>query len=587
MARMIPPRIAPNTRSPGEIEVFERLRDDPATEDWIVLHSLDIAEHRTQLAGEVDFVVIVPGHGVLCLEVKGCRSLRRENGEWYYGREPKPDRRGPFRQASEAMYSVKHYLEERDDRLRPLLYWTAVIFPFIDVPYESVEWHDWQLIDRQPFKDIAISTLLAQVLARAHRFATNTPRATWYQPDTSRPSLATSNLAANLLRPHFEAYQSPADRANRRAHEIKHFTEEQYSALDAMEENERVIFTGPAGTGKTLLAIEAARRGATQGKSVLFVCFNRLLGSWLKEQIGDMPEITTRTLHGHMLAIVGGRTPETAPNQYWTTELPEQACYALLDAAEGGFPVYDLLIVDEAQDILTPAYLDFLELCLDGGLASGRWLMFGDFEMQMIYGGQASTIHTILAQRLGQAPRYALRINCRNTPRIAETVRLLGQMNPGYRRILRPDNQVEPKISIYSTENQKRKLLVKSLDDLLAEGFAAEDIVILIPHGRDSIIPSLLGKDWDGRLLSLRQLYRTGLETRGRIKHGTIHYFKGMEAPVIVVADVDDITTEKGISLLYIALSRALHRLVILLSEDVQRDFLAALTAHTEENDHG
>ena len=48
-------------------------------------------------------------------------SLRRENGDWYYGREPKPDRRGPFRQASEAMYSVKHYLEERDKRLRPLL----------------------------------------------------------------------------------------------------------------------------------------------------------------------------------------------------------------------------------------------------------------------------------------------------------------------------------------------------------------------------------------------------------------------------------------------------------------------------------
>ena len=131
-----------------------------------------------------------------------------------------------------------------------------------------------------------------------------------------------------------------------------------------MEENERVIFTGPAGTGKTLLAIEAARRGATQGKSVLFVCFNRLLGSWLKEQIGDMPGITPRTLHGHMLAIVGGRAPETAPNQYWTTALPEQASYALLDAAEGGFPIYDLLIVDEAQDILMPAYLDFLELCL-------------------------------------------------------------------------------------------------------------------------------------------------------------------------------------------------------------------------------
>lgn len=82
MAQMIPPMATQGTKSPGEIEVFERLRDDPATSNWIVLHSLDIAAHQTQQAGEADFVVLVPNYGVLCLEVKGCRSLRRENGWW-------------------------------------------------------------------------------------------------------------------------------------------------------------------------------------------------------------------------------------------------------------------------------------------------------------------------------------------------------------------------------------------------------------------------------------------------------------------------------------------------------------------------
>lgn len=147
MAQMIPPMATQGTKSPGEIEVFERLRDDPATSNWIVLHSLDIAAHQTQQAGEADFVVLVPNYGVLCLEVKGCRSLRRENGWWYYGKEAKPDQRGPFRQAAEAMYSFKEYLASRDDRLAQLLYWSAVIFPFIDVPLESAEWHSWQLID--------------------------------------------------------------------------------------------------------------------------------------------------------------------------------------------------------------------------------------------------------------------------------------------------------------------------------------------------------------------------------------------------------------------------------------------------------
>src|SRR5688500_9443632 len=97
---MIPPVVHGGCTSPGEREIFRRLRDDPATSDWIVLHSLDVAEHRKQIAGEIDFVVIVPAKGVLCLEVKACRSLRRDGGLWYYGTEAKADARGPFKQAS-------------------------------------------------------------------------------------------------------------------------------------------------------------------------------------------------------------------------------------------------------------------------------------------------------------------------------------------------------------------------------------------------------------------------------------------------------------------------------------------------------
>lgn len=51
MARMCPARVYSGTRSPGEVEVFRRLRDDPDTKSWIALHSLDIAEHRSQLEG--------------------------------------------------------------------------------------------------------------------------------------------------------------------------------------------------------------------------------------------------------------------------------------------------------------------------------------------------------------------------------------------------------------------------------------------------------------------------------------------------------------------------------------------------------
>ena len=113
MAEMVPAYVDPSTRSPGERVVFERLRDDPATAGWIVLHSLGLADHETQVEGEVDFVVIIPDEGVLCLEVKGgsAANIRRdERGLWYYSAHSKGESRGPFKQARDGMHSLRESL---------------------------------------------------------------------------------------------------------------------------------------------------------------------------------------------------------------------------------------------------------------------------------------------------------------------------------------------------------------------------------------------------------------------------------------------------------------------------------------------
>ena len=82
MARMIPPIIPSEYRGEGERETFRRLRDDPNTPDWIVLHSLGLAKHDRRVAGEVDFVLIVPTWGILCLEVKGCSASHLRMKSW-------------------------------------------------------------------------------------------------------------------------------------------------------------------------------------------------------------------------------------------------------------------------------------------------------------------------------------------------------------------------------------------------------------------------------------------------------------------------------------------------------------------------
>jgi Cdc6-like AAA superfamily ATPase len=52
---------------------------------------------------------------------------------------------------------------------------------------------------------------------------------------------------------------------------------EQITILENLEENNRLIIKGSAGTGKTLLAREAALREARQGKRVLFLCYTDAL----------------------------------------------------------------------------------------------------------------------------------------------------------------------------------------------------------------------------------------------------------------------------------------------------------------------
>ena len=565
MAIMYPPFVDPNTKSYGEMEIFSRLKNDPNTTDWIVLHSLDIAEHRTQITGEVDFVVIIPGNGILCVEVKATNHLRREDGLWFYGKDPIGDPRGPFKQASDAMHSLRKKLISRAPHLGKIVFWSAVIFPYYSFNEKSPEWHDWQIIDRTRFSAHSISYNLEAVLHNAKKYLSTNSGARWFDPSLSEPSPETCRVIANILRPSFEFYEAPASRMKRRTAELKKYTDEQYDALDAMQANPRVIFQGPAGTGKTLLAIEAARRSALAGRKTLLICFNKLLGYWLKSETRDIPNLSTATLHSHMLSIAGIQVPDFPTPNFWESDLPTKAIEAILE--KEGSEAFDTIIVDEAQDILSTSYLDFLDLSLKGGLLSGSWIVFGDFENQIIY-ERAEVIRKHLLGRLGHIPRYSLRINCRNTPRIAELVHLLGGLSPHYTRIRRPDNQLEPKILVYDSENEQSSTLSNLLKQLtFDEKYSFAEIVILSACAETESVSNGLPDYWQSKLSSFRQ--DTSLN---KLHYGTIHSFKGMESPVVILTDIDNVSSNASQSLFYVGTTRALDKLIVLVSKKVSTE---------------
>ncbi|WP_035851053.1 nuclease-related domain-containing DEAD/DEAH box helicase [Kitasatospora azatica] len=566
MTRMIPPSFAPESTSPGEREVFERLRDDPATEGWIALHSLGIAKHPRQVQGEADFVVIVPGSGVVCLEVKShLHVVRFADGHWKLGQQ-QPEARGPFKQADEAMHAIATQLKKANPQLPRLPIISAVCFTHarFQVP-NPTEWHSWQAIDTVAFHRNSISALLRAVLNGHREHLAGTPSVrSWFSLSHAEPTLVNCARIADQLRPSFEFAEPPKIRRYRRQEEAERFTRQQYQLLDMIAENPRCIVKGAAGTGKTFIALEAARRLAADGSRVLLCCYNNLLGQWLKEETASDRLITAGTLHSYM----GKLAPNASEHHkgeggFFTEVLPELALGALLE----GLPPFDALVVDEAQDLMLDSYLDVLDTSVRGGLGSGRWLHFGDFTNQAIYDSGYAGIG-LLKDRAGTASAsFTLTANCRNVPSISQYVEETSHLDPGYSDTLRAENDREAVREWWSTPAEQDQHLVKHLARLHADGFATDEIVVLSTRGKGSAAELCTDPRWSRRLAPFAK------PQSGAIAYGTVHAFKGMDAAAVIVTDIEEIKDARSEALFYIASSRARDDLTIIARDTARPDF--------------
>ena len=166
MALMMPRFISSAGSPPGELKVFNSLKDCPLAKDWIVLHSLDLANHTSQISGEADFVIIIPALGTLVLEVKSHKYIKYEHGNWWLGNNAQPETRGPFKQASNAMHSIRKYVANYSAELGNTFFTSAVCFSDANFSQKSPEWHNWQIIDKELFERQEIGLTVSNILKR-------------------------------------------------------------------------------------------------------------------------------------------------------------------------------------------------------------------------------------------------------------------------------------------------------------------------------------------------------------------------------------------------------------------------------------
>ena len=567
MAKMIPPTFSANTPR-GEIEFFRKLRDDPGCDGWVAFHSLDLKKHLTKIEGELDMVVLVPDQGILCIELKGC-DVKRVDGKWIYPYETSID--GPFKQASKGMHSLRKYLIEKDVSFQPTLFFSAVIFTRIDFEEKSPEWQPWQFIDKKLFIRSPISVNILNIFKQARSYLSKLGKvAGWFDLEKSKLSKSQIERAINILRKNFEYVVSPRHDIESLEFSIKKFTEEQYLILDGLIGNKRLLISGPAGTGKTFLAIEFARRQLSLGKRVGFFCYNALLADWIKTEMAvemdaDGKLFFCGTFHTFLVSVAkeGGHAKDE--DNYWSETLPQKALGKIL-GDESYRSHFDVLVIDEAQDLIfNENYLDVLDVSLNSGLAGGGWAFFGDFERQAIYvGDDSSSKESILSPLEARAPslsQYSLRNNCRNAEAIAETLTLTAGISPGYTKIL-SDNEagvVDPRF--YSSSDSQHVLVKRKLIELLRQ-FKPNEIVILSPKSDDrSCAHSMVSKFPELCIAPFR------LAHANQIKYASIHAFKGLEASAVLLTDIDGLGSESSKALLYVGMSRARINLTIFFSE--------------------
>ena len=356
-----------NFPSKAEEKVFGLLKE--CCPDGYALHSINISSHRWKPWTEIDFVCVT-AFGLLALEVKG-GAISRHGGHWFTN--GKPLKESPFDQVRAATFEL---IKEID--LKGASFGWAVVMPDSDsVPTTSEHPREMQAV----YSDCASPRAFARWIASLEQY---------WSAKRSNYRTIDSRLQSDLvrqMRPNFDAAVPLGRQAKLLNEQILQFTEEQFLRLDEYAENDRILCRGGAGTGKTFLGVEVAKRESAIGRKVLVVARSKPLVEWIRKRL-DLPGVTVCAA-------------DDLPGPQATDDL------------------FDVLIVDEGQDLLSLKYLDRLDGLLNGGLTDGRWRWFMDDQQQSGFHNDVDSTAIQLIDTRG-VTRQKLRMNCRNTKQITE-----------------------------------------------------------------------------------------------------------------------------------------------------------------------
>jgi hypothetical protein len=568
MARLIP-AFTDDSTPPGERDVFNLLAGGP--DDWVVLHSLDVAPWNQNRRTEIDFLLIIPETGILCVEVKSHSHISFSEQGW----QPVSLTRSPFKQALDARYAFLRGLKQIAPNFAEIPVMHLCIFPrarFEVPPNLSIK--EWELIDAAAFQKFHNGMELCADISRrfSHAIIADpkviplSERLNQHQVDDIVRRCVPIQKPRTDKREEIEKRAADAERVLR---------DQQKPVLKLAELNDQVIVSGGAGTGKTMIALEVARRRAERGDRVALLCFNRLVGESLRartESVGALPNLIVGRAIQVMAEMAQITIPANPSADFWQTILPEQLEARMTDPDFSALAEFDYLVVDEAQDILSrPSLWQCLVQLLKGGTAKGRFALFGDFDHQVL--GERDEMKKSLAEleSLGHSTRWHLSENCRNYSIVGNTaVKLSGLDDPVYSGYMRTGGSSRNyDIAFYDTDDTQLAHLQSVLRQFRDDGYKPSEISVLSFCSPQSSIAAKLAPRGFSLTPAASGSHGTG--------YTSVHAFKGMENKVVILTDVRIDNNDFHRDLFYTGMTRAVDSVRVLCSQSSEPTLISWL----------
>mgnify|MGYP002631349084 CR=1 FL=1 len=500
------------TNSKAEKRVFDKISESFVNNNnYIAFHSLNLTQHQTKKFGEADFVIVCE-HGIFVLEVKG-GGIKYINDRWYTINRNNNEYviQDPFRQAEGALHAIKNDILKSN--LFPNLTLSlgfGVVFPDVEWTQQGFEWDDKTLCDNKKFRNFE------SWLKNFFKY--------WEAKPNNNRKLNIEDIKAlkGYLRPNFELVEPLHVKLANIEDTVVQLTEDQYKYLDIVAFNKRVLCSGGAGTGKTFLAAELARRMANQDNNIAIICKSNWLKRFLESKI---------------------------QNEFVTISTIDSV---KVDMKRNGIDAYDILIVDEGQDIFDYDYIDILDEILNKGLAEGSWYIFHDVNNQsgLFIDTKIEMLELLESYTPAKVPLFT---NCRNSEQILKKVQDSLNLDMGNK-----GTGVGPEVREIIDIDKDGKALELEINYLIKGGVSPSSITILSPLCYEQSSISLLPDQIKKNIVKLDDYAVRSLPIP-EISFSEIKNFKGLENEVVILIDLNqpnELTNQDKVQY-YVAMSRA------------------------------